>query len=142
MRIVFVGAGKVSIETAKELIKNGHKIIIIESSKSRIEELSTENLDCNFILGDGSYPEILRETNPENTDILFCLTKNDQINILSSLVGKSLGFKLVIPSVSDTTFESVCSALGLKNAIFPVKTISHFLQKLVSEQKTQQDAIQ
>ncbi|MEJ2690601.1 MAG: NAD-binding protein, partial [Deltaproteobacteria bacterium] len=43
--------------------------------------------------GDGSHPNILREVNPEQTDFLFCLTNNDQDNLIASLGGRSLGFK-------------------------------------------------
>ena len=42
MRTVFLGAGKVSVETAKALIKKGHEVIIIENDKARIDALSEE----------------------------------------------------------------------------------------------------
>ena len=38
MRTVFVGAGKVSIGTAKALIKKGHEVVIIETDKAKIDE--------------------------------------------------------------------------------------------------------
>ena len=40
MRTVFIGAGKVSVETAKELIKKGHEVVIIDIDKAKIDELS------------------------------------------------------------------------------------------------------
>ena len=43
------------------------------NAKTNIDELSDE-MDCSFLQGDGSRPDILREVNPEQTDILFCLT--------------------------------------------------------------------
>jgi trk system potassium uptake protein TrkA len=92
MRTVFIGAGEVSIETAKALVKKGHEVIIIETDKAKIDELS-EEMDCSFLQGDGSRPDILREVNPEQTDFLFCLTDSDQANLIASLVGRSLVFK-------------------------------------------------
>lgn len=131
MRIVFVGAGQVSVETAKDLIQHGHEIIMIDPNQARINELY-EHLDCGFILGDGANPEILMEANPEYTDILFCLTDNDQVNILSSLIAGTLGFQHIVTSVADPQYEEISIALGLKNVIMPVRAISRHLQNLVA----------
>lgn len=130
MRIVFIGAGKVGIETAKALVTKGHEVVIIETDKTKIDELS-EEMDCSFLQGDGSRPDILREVNPEQTDILFCLTDSDQANVIASLVGRSLGFKRVVTSISDEQFEVICHELGLKDTIIPSRTITRYLVDLV-----------
>lgn len=130
MRIVFIGAGKVGIETAKTLVTKGHEVVIIETDKAKIDELS-EEMDCSFLQGDGSRPDILREVNPEQTDILFCLTDSDQANVIASLVGRSLGFKRVVTSISDEQFEVICHELGLKDTIIPSRTITRYLVDLV-----------
>ena len=130
MRTLFIGAGELSIETAKALIKKGHEVIIIETDKAKIDELS-EEMDCSFLQGDGSRPDILREVNPEQTDFLFCLTDSDQDNVIASLVGRSLGFNRVVTSIGDTQFEVVCRELGLKDTIIPSRTISRYLEDMV-----------
>jgi len=130
MRTVFIGAGKVSIETAKALIKKGHEVVIIETDKARIDELS-EELDCSFLQGDGSQPNILHEVNPEQTDFLFCFTNSDQDNVIASLVGRSLGFKRVVTSIGDPQFEGICHELGLEDTIIPSRTISRYLEDMV-----------
>lgn len=130
MRTVFVGAGKVSIGTAKALIKKGHEVVIIETDKAKIDELS-EEMDCSFLQGDGSQPNILREVDPAQTDILYCLTDSDQANVIASLVGRSLGFKRVVTAVGDPQFEGICHELGLKDTIIPSRTISRYLEDMV-----------
>ncbi len=130
MRTVFIGAGEVSIETARALGKKGHEVIIIEADKARIDELS-EDMDCSFVHGDGSRPDILTEVNPEQTDFLFCLTDNDKDNVIASLVGRSLGFKRVVTSISDEEFSEICRELGLEDTIIPSHTISRYLEDLV-----------
>ena len=130
MRTVFIGAGEVSIGTAKALIKKGHEVVIIETDKEKIDELS-EEMDCSFLHGDGSQPKILREVNPAQTEVLYCLTDNDQANVIASLVGRSLGFKRVVTSISDTQFEDICHELGLKDTIIPFRTISRYLEDMV-----------
>lgn len=93
----------------------------------RIEDLS-DRLDCSFLNGDGSTPAILREVGPEQTDVLFCLTDSDQANLISGLVGRSLGFRRVILSIQDSEFEGICRELGLvEDTILPSRTISRYL---------------
>ncbi len=132
MRIVIIGASALGIKTAEGLIKEGHEVIIIESNPEIIEEFS-EKLDCSFLKGDGTRPEILEETNPKQIDLLIAITNNDQSNIISSLVGKSIGFKKVVLSVKDAEWEAICNKLGLENAILPVRTMSQYLIDTISE---------
>ncbi len=126
MRAVFIGAGAIAVMTARTLIKRGHEVVIIERDKGSIDALGKE-LDCGFIHGDGSKPAILREADPEQTDFVFCLTGNDQSNIIASLVGKSLGFKRVVTRIEDPEFEHICIGLGLHDMIVPARTIGRYL---------------
>lgn len=130
MRIAFVGAGEITLRTAELLIKRGHEVIIIEKDAKMIDDLS-ETMDCSFLNGDGSNPAILKEVSPEQTDVLFCLSDSDQANLISSLVGRSLGFKRVIPSIQNPEFEKICSELKLNDTILPSQTISRYLADMV-----------
>jgi trk system potassium uptake protein TrkA len=130
MRIVFIGAGELSVETARLLIKRGHEVVIIESDKEKIETLA-DDLDCGFLRGDGSKPPILREAAPKQTDVLFCLSDVDQNNIIASLVGRSLGFGRVVTRIEDHDFEAICSEFGLHDIINPSRTISRYLADIV-----------
>jgi len=133
MRVVFVGAGSLAVMTATMLTKQGHEVIIVEREKTRIEELSSQ-LDCGFVHGDGSTPAILKETNPKDTAFLFCLTGNDQANIITSLVGRSLGFARIVTKIESAEFEHICIELGLKDTIIPARTIGRYLSDMVKGQ--------
>jgi trk system potassium uptake protein TrkA len=130
MRIVFSGASPLTIITAKQLIKQGHEVIIIETNKEKIDQLSDE-LDCSFLHGDSARPATLSQVDPKSSDILFCLTNSDQINIITSLLGRSMGFKRVITSIEDTDLEQLCRELGLTDTIIPVWTMSRHLDNMV-----------
>ena len=119
-----------SVETAKALMKKSHEVVIIETDKTKIDELS-EEMECSFLQGDGSHPDILREVNPAQTDFLFCLTDSDQDNVIASLVGRSLGFKRIVTSIGDPQFEDICRELGLKDTIIRSRTISCYLEDMV-----------
>ncbi|MFO7605214.1 MAG: NAD-binding protein [Desulfurivibrionaceae bacterium] len=129
MRIVFIGASLVAQATAEELLKQNHGVVIIEKNKEKIDSLA-EQLDCGFLHGDGSTPAILQEAGPGQTDLLFCMTDSDQMNIIASLVGRSLGFKKIITKIEDQELNHICKELGLENTIIPTFTISRRLTDL------------
>lgn len=133
MRAVFVGAGSTAVMAARTLIKRGHEVVIIERNRERIEALS-EQLDCGFLHGDGSTPALLREADPEHSDCLFCLTGQDQTNILASLVGRSLGFARVVTKIEGPEFEHICIELGLEDTIDPALTIGRYLADMLQGQ--------
>jgi trk system potassium uptake protein TrkA len=126
MRAVFVGASTMAIMTARILPERGHEVVIIERDKVKIDALFAD-LACGFLHGDGSKPVILREAEPAHADVLYCLTGNDQTNILASLVGRSLGFPRVVTKIDDSDFEHICIELGLKDTIIPARTIGRYL---------------
>ena len=135
MRIVFVGASNLTFHTARLLLKRGHDVVVIEKNEQTIQEL-IETIGCGVIHGDGSKPAILQEADPGNSDYLFCLTDNDQTNIISSLVGRSLGFAQVVTRIDDPEFEHICIELGLENTIIPSRTISRYLAAMVQGEKS------
>lgn len=126
MRVVFVGAGEMSLKTANLLIERGHEVVIIESDPEIIDEYS-EIMDCSFLQGDATKPDILNETGPEHTHALFCLSDYDQSNIIASLVGRSLGFKKVVTRIENEAYDPVCRELGLSDVVVPSSTIGRYL---------------
>jgi trk system potassium uptake protein TrkA len=116
--------------TAERLVKLGHEVIIIEQEKERIDRFS-DQLDCSFLQGDAAKPAILSQVDPKNCDFLFCLTNLDQINIITSLLGRSMGFKRVVTSIGDSDLEKLCNELGLEDTIIPSRTISRHLENMV-----------
>jgi len=129
MRAVFVGAGPLTVATARQLLHRGHEVVIIESDREVIDALASD-LDCGFLHGDGAKPAVLKEADPEHTDFLFCFTDSDQSNILASLVGQSLGFRVVVPKIDDPELEHICIELGLAHTIIPTRSVGRYLADL------------
>lgn len=133
MRAVFIGASSLAVMTARLLLNRGHEVVLIERDKERIDTVAAD-LDCGFIHGDGSKPAILRETDPSEADVLFCLTGNDQTNIIGALVGRSLGFSRAVTKIEDPEFEHICIELGLEDTIIPARTIGRHLADMFEGQ--------
>jgi len=130
MRIVFTGITPMVVKTAEQLIEQGHEIVLIDLDKEKIDKLS-EDLDCSFLHGDAGIPAILKETSPKDCNFLFCLTDNDQSNIITSLLGRSMGFKKIITCIQDEDLLSLCDELGLEYVIIPDRTMSQYLDNII-----------
>jgi trk system potassium uptake protein TrkA len=135
MRLAFIGTNSLSLTTAEMLLEDGHEVVLIEKDKGRIQDLS-ERFDAGFLHGDGTEPEVLRDAEPENTDVLFCLLDSDQTNIIASLVGRSLGFQRVVPRIANPQFQRICNELGLENTILPNRAVASHLVDLLRGEKS------
>lgn len=133
MRAVFIGASATTLATARMLLGAGHDVVVIEKDRERAEGLAQE-IDCGCLHGDGSKPAVLREADPEHADLLYCLTENDQANILASLVGRTLGFKRVVCKIQDPELIHVCVELGLEDVIVPSQTTGRYLSQMFEGQ--------
>lgn len=129
MKAVFIGSSSLSVMTTSLLLRRDHEVVVVEKNKDRIESLS-EELACGFVHGDGTRPALLKEVDPSATDILYCLTNNDQTNIIASLVGKSLGFARVVTLIENPEYEHICIELGLEDTIIPARTIGSYLSDM------------
>ena len=142
MRAIFVGASPLTVMAARRLLKGGHDVVIIEEDKERISTLS-ETLDCGFIHGDGSRPAVLEELSPGESDMLFCLSSEDQDNIIASLVAQTMDFKRVITKIEDPDFQVICTKLGLDDVIVPDRDVGerHGVARGVAEKHLDGDRV-
>ena len=135
MRLAFIGTSSLALTTAEMLVEAGHEVVFIEKDKARIEDLS-ERMDAGFLHGDGTEPDVLRDAEPDNTDVLFCLLDSDQTNIIAALVGRSLGFKRVVPRIANPQFQRICNELGLENTVLPNRAVAAHLVDLLHGEKS------
>lgn len=132
MRVVVVGASREALVMIRLLLDRGWDVILVEEDQERIDALK-EEFDCAFLHGDGTRPTILKEADPREEDILLTLTHSDQVNLLASLVGRSLGFGRVVTAVHDEDLQELCDQLGLEQTVLPDRTIGHYLADLVDD---------
>ncbi len=95
MHVIVVGAGEVGSYVAERLSREGHDVAIVEIDDSRLRQLS-DDLDVLTIRGSGTHPRILRRAGVEQADLLVAVTSNDEVNLVSSLLAKSIGVERTI----------------------------------------------
>ena len=86
-RIIVVGAGKVGKTITKRLTDEGHNLIVIDKSETKLTELS-DQCDCMPIAGSGASHTTLREAGITDADLLIAVTDSDELNLLCCTIAK------------------------------------------------------
>lgn len=102
-RLLIAGGGHIGMGLATSL-EEKYGIRIIEHNKERCYELS-ENLNRAIVLaGDASDKGLLLEENIEDTDVFCAVTNDDEANIMSSMLAKSLGARRVLTLINNPAY--------------------------------------
>lgn len=128
MHITVLGASRFGVATVRQLVDDGHEVVLIDIDESRLDDLS-DGLDCAMICGDGTLPSTLRDAYGDGSDALVALTNEDDVNILSTVVGRSIGFDRVIPQIVRPELVSVADELGLDDVITPHESLARSIVK-------------
>jgi len=92
VHVIVVGAGEVGSYVAERLSREGHDVAVVELDASRLRQLS-DDLDVLTVEGSGTHPATLRRAGVEQADLLVAVTSNDEVNLISSLLAKSIGIE-------------------------------------------------
>lgn len=90
MRVIVVGAGEVGSYVAERLSREGVDVYVIERNAKRAAHLA-ESLDLEVITGSGTHPSVLEAAGLSKADLLVAVTKNDEANLLASMIAKNAG---------------------------------------------------
>ena len=132
MHVTILGASRFGVATAKQLIDDGHEVVLIDTDRDRLEELS-DSLDCGMIHGDGSLPSVLRDAYGDGSDALVALTNEDDVNILASVVARSVGYERVIPQIVRPELLSVVEELQLDDTITPHDSVARAIVSALTQ---------
>ena len=132
-RIVISGGGNIGYYLARMLEAEDIVPKIIESDPQRCKYLA-ERLERSVILqGSGTDPELLREESIETTDAFLALTRDEEDNILASLLAKRSGAGRVMALVNKLSYAGLVSHIGIDAVVSPhlaaVSAILHFIRK-------------
>ncbi|MHA6511903.1 potassium channel family protein [Tessaracoccus sp. Z1128] len=87
MRVAIAGAGNVGRSIARELIANGHQVLLIERDPAAIKPDSVPGAD--WFQADACELQSLEEAELENCDVAIAATGDDKVNLVHSLLAKT-----------------------------------------------------
>lgn len=131
MYIVIAGGGKVGRSIAVDLLKEGHRVTIIELQEGRCEQLLRDH-DVLVILGDATDVRYLEQARPERADVFVATTREDDVNFVAcQLALTSFNVPRVLSRVNSPRNEE----LFQKMRIEAVSTTT-LISRLIREQAT------
>lgn len=132
MHITILGASRFGVATARHMISDGHEVVLIDENRTKLDELS-EDLDCGLIHGDGTLPSVLRDAFGDGSDAFVALTNEDNVNILASVVAKSIGYERVIPQIVRPELMAIAEQLSLDETITPHESIARSIASALEQ---------
>lgn len=116
---MIVGGGTIAIYLARLLMESKIKVVIIEKSQERCQELAEILPDAMIIHGDGTNKRLLMEENLENAEAFVTLTNMDEENILLTLFARDNSKAKLVTKVNRISFDHILDQLDLGSIIYP-----------------------
>jgi len=116
---MIIGGGRASFYLSDQLLKNGINVKIIETNRSRCDELTALLPKAIIINGDGTNPDLLREEGIADVDSFVPLTGIDEQNVMLTLHAKRLSKAKVITKINRTRFNEILYDLDLGSVVYP-----------------------
>jgi trk system potassium uptake protein TrkA len=117
-RVVIAGGGHIGENLARQL-EHRYGVRVIEQDRNRCFNLS-EKLERSIVLnGNASNRELLIEESIEDTDVFCAITNDDEANIMSSMLAKSLGARRVITLINNPAYVDLIEGQDIDIAISP-----------------------
>ena len=111
--VMIVGGGTIGYYLAKQLLKNGVRVRIVENSLERCEALSSLLPGATIIHGDGTDRHLLMEEGLGRAEAFVTLTNLDEENILLALFAKKNSKAKLISKVNRLAFDDIIEGLDI-----------------------------
>lgn len=138
MRVAVAGAGKVGQFIAKDLVRRGHDVTLIDLDDD-VVKTESHKIACTWLHADATDPLNLQGHGIESCDVMVAATGDDKSNLVSSLLAKQeFGVPRVISRVNHPNNEWLFNeSWGVDVAVSP----PHLLTGLVEEAVTVGDLV-
>lgn len=123
MFVLVVGGGKVGYYLSKELIENGHEVVLMEKDRGRADQIADE-IGSIVVAHDGCEGKYLGEAGCARADIVAAVTGDDEDNLVICQMAKHhFDVKRTIARVNNPKNEALFRKLGVDEIISPTRMI-------------------
>ena len=126
--IMIVGGSQIGYYLADELSKipkKKYKIKLIESDKSKAEELAEELPRVTIIHGNGTQHALLIEEGIEAMDAFVALTDIDEENMVVSMFANKMKVRKTITEIKSEELYGMLGELGITNNVSPKEIVAN-----------------
>jgi trk system potassium uptake protein TrkA len=132
VRIAIAGAGNVGRAIARELLDNGHQVLLIDRDPKSLKMDSVP--DAEWLLADACEITSLDKAKLDTCQVLVAATGDDKVNLVASLLGKTeYGVPRVVARINHPKNEWMFdSSWGVDVAVSTPRIISALVEEAVS----------
>jgi trk system potassium uptake protein TrkA len=132
MRIAIAGAGNVGRAIARELLENGHQVLLIDRDPKALKMESVPTAE--WLLADACEITSLDLAKLDGCQVLVAATGDDKVNLVASLLGKTeYGVPRVVARVNHPKNEWMFdSSWGVDVSVSTPRIISALVEEAVS----------
>jgi trk system potassium uptake protein len=131
--VIIVGAGKVGLNLARELLEKEHEVTLIEADRRRYESVE-EELEHAVQYGDATELWVLERAGIQRADLVIAVTGDDEDNILICQVAKEkYGVQRIVARVNNPRNLQHFRLLGVQPAVSATDLILRLIEHEVPE---------
>ena len=132
MRVVIAGAGSVGRSIARELLHNGHQVLLMDKERKDIQ--SSRVPEANWLLADACEITALHEAGLAECDVVVASTGDDKVNLVVSLLAKTeFGVPRTVARVNNPKNEWMFDeAWGVDVAVSTPRLMTALVEEAVS----------
>jgi trk system potassium uptake protein TrkA len=132
MRVAIAGAGAVGRSIAKELLGNGHEVLLIDKSPAAIKLHSVP--DAEWLLADACEISSLDEAALDRCNAVIAATGDDKVNLVVSLLAKTeYGVPRVVARINHPNNEWLFNeSWGVDVAVSTPRLLSALVEEAVT----------
>src|SRR5215467_8951927 len=128
MRVAIAGAGAVGRSIARELIDNGHEVLLIDKNPRSIKVDSLPRAE--WLLADACEISSLDEAGLERCNVVIAATGDDKVNLVVSLLAKT---EYGVPRINHPNNEWLFNeSWGVDVAVSTPRLLSALVEEAVS----------
>lgn len=117
MYMIVVGGGKVGYYLAKELVEEGHEVLVLEQDGSKVERIMEELGDI-ALRGDGCEAATAEAAGFGRADMVLAVTGDDEDNLVICQVAKTMfNVPRTIARINNPKNETIFRKLGIDTTI-------------------------
>ena len=114
--VMIIGGSRIGLNTA-ELLEKDFRVTLVEKDKKRCEEMASTLKSTLVVNINGHDVKMLVEEGLTETDALVSVTADSEMNIMTSLVGKSHGIKKTIARIENFDYINLSQSIGVDTLI-------------------------
>jgi trk system potassium uptake protein len=136
MHVIVVGCGRVGSTVAKELVGNGHEVVVIDRRASAFRRLG-DDFGGRTMTGIGFDREVLTAAGVVGAGAVLAVTSGDNSNILVARVAReTFGVERVVARIYDPRRAVVYERLGIPTVASVAWTSARVLRAILPSEGT------